>query len=125
MKLLSILFTAILVAASAAHTCNCAGTSYNNSEIVGAINKGYSKNKTPTTSSRAYPHRFGNREKLNFKGCKEGTLVEYPLKKSKKPWDGESPPGADRVVYLEGEDKKFCGCMTHTGAGGNNFVKCK
>lgn len=74
---------------------------------------------------RAYPHRFGNREKLNFKGCKEGTLVEYPLKKSKKPWDGESPPGADRVVYLEGEDKKFCGCMTHTGAGGNNFVKCK
>ena len=57
---------------------------------------------------RAYPHRFGNKEKLDFQHCKKKTLVEYPLQKSETPWDGGSPPGADRVVYLSGT-RTFCG----------------
>jgi hypothetical protein len=57
---------------------------------------------------RGYPHKFGNTENLSFEDCMEGTLVEYPLK-TKTPWKGGSRPGADRVVYLLGEDKTFCG----------------
>ncbi|KIJ94023.1 hypothetical protein K443DRAFT_134889 [Laccaria amethystina LaAM-08-1] len=127
MKLLSTLLTAILVAipaVSAAHTCHCGDTSYDNNEIVGAINEGYSKNNSPTKFSGGYPHKFGNTENLSFEDCMEGTLVEYPLK-TKTPWKGGSRPGADRVVYLLGEDKTFCGCMTHTGAKHNKFVECE
>ncbi|EDR10711.1 uncharacterized protein LACBIDRAFT_232643, partial [Laccaria bicolor S238N-H82] len=71
-----------------------------------------------------YPHNFNNREKLVFPWCTGGTYIEYPLK-SGAPFSGSGSPGADRVVYLQGPQKTFCGCMTHTGAGGNNFVKCK
>ena len=68
---------------------------------------------------RAYPHIFGNKENLDFKRCKKGTLVEYPLKKSETPWDGGSPPGADRVVYLWGK-KTFCGASDFFQAGETN-----
>ena len=40
-------------------------------------------NDTHGDIDRAYPHIFKNKENLDFKHCKKGTLVEYPLKNLK------------------------------------------
>ncbi|KAG8751500.1 hypothetical protein FRC11_009318 [Ceratobasidium sp. 423] len=57
-------------------------------------------------------------------GC-EKPFYEFPIFKSRV-YDGKSP-GPDRVVIgsVSGADAAFCGLMTHTGAGGNNFLQCE
>ncbi|KAJ1305606.1 hypothetical protein OPQ81_000603 [Rhizoctonia solani] len=72
-----------------------------------------------------YPHRFNNREGLQFQGDCQKPFYEFPIFKSHIYTGGS--PGPDRVVIgsVNGEDAVFCGLMTHTGAGGNNFLQCE
>ncbi|KAF9444151.1 hypothetical protein P691DRAFT_678124, partial [Macrolepiota fuliginosa MF-IS2] len=58
-----------------------------------------------------YPHRFGNKEGLQFAHCKGTNYVVYPLKKGEA-YEG-GPPGPDRVVYLRNSDHTFCGTFRH------------
>ena len=51
----------------------------------------------PLSPSRHYPHQFNNREGFSFPGC-SGPLLEFPILKSGKPFDGSGGPGPDRVV---------------------------
>ncbi len=66
------------------------------------------RKKFPLTSSSSgpYPHRFGNREGVEFPECDGNDYVEYPLKQGEPYVNG--PPGADRAVYLR-DDGAFCG----------------
>ncbi|CUA72991.1 hypothetical protein RSOLAG22IIIB_05123 [Rhizoctonia solani] len=72
-----------------------------------------------------YPHKFNNREGFEFlPGC-QAPFFEFPIFESKVYTGGS--PGPDRVVIgsVDGADAAFCGLMTHTGAGGNNFLQCE
>lgn len=135
MKLLTsviVALTAALVSCSpieiealATHSCVCGTKSFTNADIVGTVNKGYTTNPNPTTSSGAYPHGFHNSpENFSFPWCSGGNYVEFPLKTLPAYTPGNAP-GADRVIYQTGSAKTFCGCITHTGASGNGFVLCK
>ncbi|CAE6398461.1 unnamed protein product [Rhizoctonia solani] len=56
-----------------------------------------------------YPHRFNNREGLQFQPDCKAPFYEFPIFKNKI-YNGESP-GADRVVIgsTRGADAAFCG----------------
>ncbi|EGO27839.1 hypothetical protein SERLADRAFT_435608 [Serpula lacrymans var. lacrymans S7.9] len=82
---------------------------------------GIAANPTPTaTSGVIYPHRFSNNERITFHNCPAAqTLVEYPLR-----LPTEVGAARHRVVYDYNKPHQFCGCMTHDGAIGNQFVAC-
>ena len=88
----------------------------------------------------SYPHQYKNYEKFKFK-CHGHNYYEFPILEDRSYYHG-SKPGPDRVVYeyvipvscRDGlsvhpfslsDYGEFCGCITHTGASGNGFKKCK
>ncbi|KAG4223676.1 hypothetical protein PC116_g27859 [Phytophthora cactorum] len=103
-------------------TCvaTCGKVCYWQEDIDEAVEQGYSLHEAgKTVGSNDYPHQFNNREGFDFPG--QAPYYEFPILNSFDPYDGGSP-GADRVVFNEAGD--YQGAITHTGAGGNNFVEC-
>lgn len=47
---------------------------------------------------------------------------EFPIMADGTTFDGSEGPGPDRVVF--NDYCELAGVVTHTGAGGNNFVLC-
>ncbi|KAF2707471.1 ribonuclease-domain-containing protein [Pleomassaria siparia CBS 279.74] len=76
-------------------------------------------NAGTTAGSSTYPHTFNNNEGFSF--AVSGPYQEFPILSSGAIYSGGSP-GADRVVI--NTSCKQAGTITHTGASGNNFVKC-
>ncbi|KAI0715366.1 Ribonuclease/ribotoxin [Earliella scabrosa] len=70
-------------------------------------------------SDSGYPHQYHNFEGFSFPSC-SGEFFEFPLQHNRVYTGGS--PGADRVIY--DTRGRFCACLTHTGAGGNNFLEC-
>ncbi|KAL4259053.1 hypothetical protein AB1N83_007740 [Pleurotus pulmonarius] len=128
--ILTLLLAAILVAGQ----CNCVfggkGNSYTMVEANAAVADALSLG-TAQVGTQRYPHNFGNLEKLALPPNCAGNMKEFPV--LRLPHPRPSPqvysantttfPGPDRVVYHRGTNA-FCGCITHTSAKGNSFVKC-
>lgn len=89
------------------------GATYSSTAVSNAIAKARSGRSN-------YPHQYHNYEGFSFPSSCGSTYYEYPLKTSGVYTGGS--PGADRVIY--GNTGAFCGCLTHTGASGNNFLEC-
>ncbi|EKM61287.1 uncharacterized protein PHACADRAFT_82524, partial [Phanerochaete carnosa HHB-10118-sp] len=87
--------------------------SYSSSNIEEAIDQAESG------GGGDYPHQYHDYEGFSFPSC-SGELFEYPLETGDAYTGGS--PGADRVIY--DQDGDYCGCITHTGASGDNFVAC-
>ncbi|KAG7094960.1 hypothetical protein E1B28_005761 [Marasmius oreades] len=98
----------------------CGSNVYTVSQVVSAVSNGVSHLNSPIGSD-SYPHIFENREGLPMFCTGKTVFEEYPILKSGA-YNGGSP-GADRVVFSS--DGVYCAVITHTGAGGNNFLACK
>ncbi|KAK3201697.1 hypothetical protein GRF29_164g372543 [Pseudopithomyces chartarum] len=99
----------------------CGSVVYSAAAVNAAAQKGCSYYKAGTqVGSNAYPHTFNNREGFSF--SVSGPYLEFPILSSGALYTGGSP-GADRVVI--NTSCQQAGAITHTGASGNNFVKCK
>jgi len=98
-------------------TCNCGGTVYNSAIITAAVGQ----SAHGPFGFRHYPHAFNNREGFSFPGC-SGSLLEFPILKSGRPFDGSGGPGPDRVIFTT--SGTICGCITHTGASLGGFNQC-
>jgi len=92
--------------------CNCAGTKYSETDIDNAIQEAQSG------GADDYPHQYHDYEGFSFT-C-SSPYYEYPMEAGDTYTGGS--PGADRVIYSTGGD--FCGCITHTGASGDDFLEC-
>jgi len=119
----------------------CGSVVYTAAQVNAASTKAYSLYKAGTTlGSNSYPHTFNNNEGFSF--AVAGPYQEFPILPSGVYTGGTSStsnfllawvrevlldnigsPGADRVVI--NTSGKQAGGITHTGASGNNFVKCK
>lgn len=114
----------------------CGSTCYTADQVTTARNKGYSYYQAGTTAgSSTYPHTYNNYEGFTF--LVSGPYQEFPLKTSgvftgselckhvEKTYmliSYQGTPGADRVIFNTKGQR--AGEITHTGASGNNFVKC-
>ncbi|KAF2126391.1 ribonuclease-domain-containing protein [Dothidotthia symphoricarpi CBS 119687] len=97
----------------------CGSTCYTSAQVSAARTAGYNHQKAGTVAgSSTYPHKYNNYEGFSF--LAGGTYYEFPLKTGGVYTGGS--PGADRVVF-NGSGAR-AGEITHTGASGNNFVKC-
>ncbi|KAF9790608.1 ribonuclease T1 [Thelephora terrestris] len=119
-RLIALLTLAVASVNGAAHykrsgTCTCAGNSYTGSATQNAITKAGSG------PFGGYPHQYKNYEGFTF-SCSGPTFYEFPILASGALFNGSTGPGPDRVVY--DNSGGFCGCITHTGATGNNFLQC-
>ncbi|KAK0548913.1 hypothetical protein OC861_002394 [Tilletia horrida] len=96
----------------------CGGKYYSSSQVSQAVeysDYGYA----PSTT---YPHQYNDYEGFSFSNyCSDTKFYEYPL--TSNGYTGGSP-GPDRVITGQSSGA-FCGAITHTGASGNNFVRCK
>ncbi|KAI9680486.1 MAG: hypothetical protein M1817_003926 [Caeruleum heppii] len=131
----------------------CGSTTYNRRDVYYAIQWGVllAEDDPPQGRGRKdnlypngrFPHPFtlnNNGPELDFNDCPDNddARIEYPLVKN-GPYNG-SPNnnvkwGPDRAVYTHEPGEvdyqgngvaKFCGIMTHTGAGDSSaFVLCK
>ncbi|KAF5349555.1 hypothetical protein D9756_008803 [Leucocoprinus leucothites] len=87
-------------------SCKCGSTLYSSDDVDAAMEQGQETNPFPVFGTRSYPHRFGNREQIDFKPhCDSEDYVEFPLKQG-VPYTGGAP-GADRVIYST--ENAFCG----------------
>ncbi|KAH6642340.1 Ribonuclease/ribotoxin [Boeremia exigua] len=97
----------------------CGSVCYTAAQVTAARNAGANHVRQGTQAgSSTYPHVFNNREGFNF--LNNPTYYEFPIKTSGVYTGGS--PGADRVVFNSAGTRS--GEITHTGASGNNFVKC-
>ncbi|KXN85518.1 Ribonuclease U2 [Leucoagaricus sp. SymC.cos] len=106
------------VAHVSAYTCNCNGRTYSNSDIFDAINLAYQIDPiaNPIDNTK-FPRRYGNTPTDDYPWCGPGHYVEYPLLPVPPgPYDPTASyaldPGMDRVVYLTGSAKTFCGTIS-------------
>ncbi|KAL1606503.1 hypothetical protein SLS60_003908 [Paraconiothyrium brasiliense] len=98
----------------------CGSVSYTAAAVNAASQKACSYYQAGTqVGSNDYPHTFNNNEGFSF--AVSGPYLEFPILSSGALYTGGSP-GADRVVI--NTSCKQAGAITHTGASGNNFVKC-
>ncbi|EFQ99851.1 guanyl-specific ribonuclease F1 [Nannizzia gypsea CBS 118893] len=125
MKFLA-LFSLVAVAAAAPAALEargattCGSTYYSSSQVTAASNAACQYVMSGSTAGgSSYPHEYHNYEGFYFQGL-DGPFYEFPLRTSGV-YSGGSP-GADRVIITE--DCEQAGQITHTGAGGNNFVAC-
>ncbi|EHY53466.1 hypothetical protein HRR83_003670 [Exophiala dermatitidis] len=103
---------------SCAETCGT--TCYYQTTIDTAVAEGYSLYQSgQTEGSDKYPHEYNDYEGFSF--AVPGPYYEFPILRTFKAYEGGSP-GADRVVF--NTDGELAGVITHTGAGGNDFVEC-
>ncbi|KAI0080358.1 ribonuclease T1 [Panus rudis PR-1116 ss-1] len=93
--------------------CDCAGRSYTATDITRAINE------AEDGGADDYPHQYHDFEGFSFPSCR-GEFFEFPLEHNRVYTGGS--PGADRVIY--DQSGRFCACLTHTGASGNDFLEC-
>ncbi|KAF1846989.1 ribonuclease-domain-containing protein [Cucurbitaria berberidis CBS 394.84] len=97
----------------------CGSTCYTSAQLSAARAAGFNHYKQGTTAgSSTYPHKYNNREGFAF--IASGPWQEFPVKTSGVYTGGS--PGADRVIFNTNGAR--AGEITHTGASGNNFVKC-
>ncbi|KAH7018115.1 Ribonuclease/ribotoxin [Microdochium trichocladiopsis] len=102
----------------AAATC---GSVFYSATAVNAASQRACTNYKNGNAPGGYPHTFNNREGFSF--AVAGPYLEFPIMSSGALYTGGSP-GPDRVV-INTNSCQQAGAITHTGASGNNFVKCK
>ncbi|KAL4255227.1 hypothetical protein AB1N83_010956 [Pleurotus pulmonarius] len=110
----------------ATSACNCKvkvgnetlGNTYDAGEVAKVLKRGQDLQKRGhTIGAGKYPHPFGNGEGLTFpNSCKAGGLMEFVI----LPKGGASRDAEQERVVWDAKGK-FCGCITHNGAGGNSF----
>ncbi|CAE6355202.1 unnamed protein product [Rhizoctonia solani] len=118
------LFKRAISGAAAGKCGNNAFTATKVNEAASAAASRVAQGSQGQVGRNKYPHKFNNREGFKFlPGC-SAPFYEFPILQSKV-YTGENP-GPDRVVIgsVNGADAAYCGLITHTGAGGNNFVQC-
>lgn len=84
-----------------------------------------------------YPHRYNNRENINFPDCAgvPAPYQEFPILADGRMFGavGKDDPQTDRIVYkitshspVTGlpDNFAYCGVMTHIRAPDNGFVIC-
>ncbi|KAF5349649.1 hypothetical protein D9756_008798 [Leucocoprinus leucothites] len=110
-----------VVLSANAYSCNCNGRTYDNTEIFDAVKRGYAIDPAanPTDQSK-FPRRYGLTPTDDYPWCGPGHYAEYPLLSVPPgPYDPTATPvldpGHDRVVYLVGTRRTFCGCLTSEG----------
>jgi len=124
MKFSSVLFCVALLAGISQATpveaelaavgCTCGSNSYSATALNNALTKATSG------GAATYPHAFKNYEGFSFPLCSNTQYSEYPILPNSV-YNGGAP-GPDRLIYDSA--KVICGCVTHTGAVGNKFVRC-
>ncbi|KAK0652374.1 Ribonuclease/ribotoxin [Cercophora newfieldiana] len=88
--------------------------------------------KTIAQGNVVWPHEYRNgspsRPEVDPSPCAKLNLYEFPILPNGADYAGGAP-GADRVVFADSNKTpgayEQCFLMTHTGASGNLFVKCK
>ncbi|PHH73207.1 hypothetical protein CDD80_3980 [Ophiocordyceps camponoti-rufipedis] len=106
---------------SAQASASCGRTSYSARDVSAASQAACQLVKDEQTAgSSNYPHRFNNFEAFHFHDV-QGPYYEFPMLSSGRVYRG-GRPGPDRVIVTR--DCQQAGQITHTGAGGNNFVGC-
>ncbi|RYP66438.1 hypothetical protein DL771_007767 [Monosporascus sp. 5C6A] len=99
----------------------CGSICYWQKSVDEAVDAGYELHQAgETVGNNDYPHTFNNREGFDF--VVAGPYQEFPMLNTFDPYTG-GPPGPDRVVFNTAGE--YAGVITHTGAGGNNFVECE
>lgn len=101
-------------------TVTCGTAKHTLANVKAATARGYSLMNSPI-GTNSYPHKFNNREGLDMWCTGKTAFNEFPILSSGALYSGASP-GADRVVFAN--DGTYCAVITHTGAGGNNFLSC-
>lgn len=95
-------------------------------------------NRRELTMTATYPHYFGGNTspviRWALPACNNNNNPcipknVYPILRNGRAFATNANPGPDRVVityYPSGNILRYgrCGLMTHSSAGGNNFVKC-
>ncbi|KAJ7651396.1 Ribonuclease/ribotoxin [Roridomyces roridus] len=111
--------------------CNCANKStYDQEEIQSACDEALALASEGQTVGRdKYPHVYNDNERFNF-GHAQKPFFEFPIMPSGEIFDGDTSPGADRVVIgsvaADYASAVFCAVITHTGAVKHDgFVECK
>lgn len=100
----------------------CGNNYYSPSAIDDATSIGCNYEYSGETVGRnRYPHRENNYENLPFESAPP--YFEFPILADGTTFDGGEGPGPDRVVF--NDNCELAGVVTHTGAGGNNFVLCE
>lgn len=116
---------------------NCGGYSYSISQTQAAWDDGIDRwrnNNLIAWKSRKYPGKFDNGIRKNNKipeldasPCNGLTLYEWPIMQNGNAYNG-GPPLTDRIVFGASSTTpgtyQQCFLMTHTGTGGNLFLKC-
>ncbi|MCJ1425124.1 hypothetical protein MMC29_003012 [Sticta canariensis] len=98
----------------------CGSTCYYQSDINDAVQQGCNYYEQDTIVGKdKYPHVYNDYEGFNFPDS--GPYYEFPILSSYKAYTGGSP-GPDRVIFTG--DCTYEGVITHTGAGGNDFLQC-
>ncbi|KAF9444150.1 hypothetical protein P691DRAFT_678122 [Macrolepiota fuliginosa MF-IS2] len=106
------IFAFVLSTSVQAYTCNCNGRTYNNSDIFSAINKANQIDEAANQPDGLYPHRYANPTNMEYPWCGNGHFAEYPLVPVPPGPFKSGDPGPDRVIYLVGTRKTFCGVMS-------------
>ncbi|KAE9378702.1 Ribonuclease/ribotoxin [Stipitochalara longipes BDJ] len=111
----------------------CGNFPYTNAEAQDAFADAISHLRAGTSYNSAtntFPGVFrngGTHEEVDAGSCRGLTLYEFPIRQDGREYTGGAP-GPDRVVVAESARKhgayEQCFLMTHTGAGGNLFVRC-
>lgn len=81
-----------------------------------------------TVGRDKYPHAYNDYEHFNFKHA-SAPYLEFPILSDGKTFDGETSPGADRIVIGSiAEDYQsavYCAVITHQGEKDNEFQECQ
>jgi len=110
--------------------CNCANkTDYHRDAINAACTQALRLASEGETVGRdKYPHAYNDYEHFKFDHAQKPYL-EFPIMEDGRPYDGESSPGADRVVIgsisTDYSSAVYCAVITHDGQRKNGFTECK
>lgn len=87
---------------------SCGQTVYSQEDLDDAIDQAIMTNNNPSTFGGRYPHRFGNRENVQFPNCDTGTsFVLYPLKQGSVYDGGKNIVNPfHRILAIDSSNKK-------------------
>ncbi|KAK5656015.1 hypothetical protein OQA88_5153 [Cercophora sp. LCS_1] len=114
----------------------CGTTKHTLTSVENAMGDGIRLRKALKTVAQGngvvWPHEFrngqANKPEVDPSPCAKLNLYEYPILASGADYTGGNP-GPDRVVFADSNKTpgafEQCFLMTHTGATGNLFVKCR
>ncbi|KAK4183459.1 Ribonuclease/ribotoxin [Podospora australis] len=116
----------------------CGTTKYTLADVENAMGDGIALRKRLASikgiNNVDWPHEFRNGRspttpEVDPAPCKGLNLYEFPILASKRDFAAGGQPGPDRVVFADSNKTpgafEQCFLMTHSGASGNLFVKCK